>query len=77
MRSRRFVESRISLGQATLPPPLLARQERMFEDRQGLTVQLERTDYDALAELAHERRASIGTVVREAIRTYLARGKKR
>ena len=52
-------------------------RHRMFKDRQGLTVQLERTDYDALAELAHERRASIGTVVREAIRTYLARGKKR
>jgi hypothetical protein len=51
-------------------------RHQLFENRQGLTVQLERTDYDALAELAHERRASIGTVVREAIRTYLARRKK-
>jgi len=51
-------------------------RHRLFDDRQGLTVQLERKDYDELAELAHERRASIGTVVREAIRTYLARRKK-
>jgi hypothetical protein len=51
-------------------------RHRLFDDRQGLTVQLERADYDALAELAHERRASIGTVVRDAIRTYLARRKK-
>jgi hypothetical protein len=50
-------------------------RHRIFEDRQGLTVQLERADYDALAGLAHERGASIGTVVRDAIRTYLARQK--
>ncbi len=53
-----------------------AGRHQILEDRRGLTVQLEGTDYDALAGLAHERRVSIGTVVREAIRTYLARPRK-
>jgi hypothetical protein len=39
----------------------------------GLTVQLERTDYDALGDLAQRRGVSVGTIVRAAIRAYLAR----
>ncbi len=49
----------------------------LFEERQGLTVQLERTDYDALGALADARGVSIGTVVREAVAAYLARRRKR
>ena len=36
------------------------------------TVSLERQVYDALAEVAYDRRISIGGVVREAITNYLA-----
>ena len=36
------------------------------------TVSLERGAYDALAEIAFERRISIGSVVREAVAGYLA-----
>ncbi len=36
------------------------------------TVSLERQIYDALAEIAFERRISIGSVVREAVAGYLA-----
>ena len=43
----------------------------------GLTVQLERADYDALGALADARGVSVGTVVREAVSAYLARRKKR
>ena len=35
------------------------------------TVSLERQIYDALAEIAYDRRISIGGVVREAVANYL------
>jgi hypothetical protein len=49
----------------------------LFDERVGLTVQLERSDYDALRGVAHRRGVSVGTVVRELIRSYLARRRKR
>ena len=48
----------------------------LFEERVGLTVQLERAEYDALGDLAQRRGVSVGTIVREAIRAYLARRRK-
>jgi len=48
----------------------------LFEERMGLTVQLERADYDALGDLAQRHGVSVGTIVRQAIRAYLARRRK-
>jgi len=38
------------------------------------TVSIERGDYNALAEIAYERRVSIGCVMREAVAIFLGRG---
>ena len=48
-----------------------------LEDRRMLTISLEGSDYDALAALAHERGVSLSSVIRDALRAYLARHRKR
>lgn len=50
-------------------PPSKTRQRPLLEAR--TTVSLEQTAYDALADLAYERRVSIGCVVREAVANYI------
>ena len=42
-----------------------------------LTISLEGDDYAALAALAEERDESLSSLIREALRAYLARRKKR
>lgn len=49
----------------------------LFADRVGITVQLERSDLEALSKTAYERGVSIGAVIREAIQGILARRRKR
>lgn len=50
-------------------PPSKTKRRPLLEAR--TTVSLEQADYDALADLAYERRVSIGCVVREAVANYI------
>lgn len=49
--------------------PVKTKRRPLLEVR--TTVGLERQVYDALAEIAYDRRISIGGVVREAVASYL------
>lgn len=50
-------------------PPTKTKRRPLLEAR--TTVSLERQAYDALAEIAYDRRISIGCVVREAVANYI------
>ncbi len=54
-----------------------AGRKPILRDRVGLTVQFDGDQYDQLVELAEENEQSLGSIVREAITTYLKRKKKR
>ena len=49
----------------------------LFKDRQGITVQFERSDYEKLTEAAESRSISIGALIREAVARYLARPRRK
>jgi hypothetical protein len=46
-----------------------------LEDRKMLTISLEGDDYAAIVALAEERGVSLSSVIRDALRAYLARRK--
>ena len=54
-----------------------AGRKPQLRDRTMLTISLEGDDYAALAALAEEREESLSSLIREALRAYLARRKKR
>ncbi len=48
----------------------------LFAESADLTVRFERSEFDALSEIASERAVSVAEVIREAARAYLARRKR-
>jgi hypothetical protein len=53
-----------------------AGRKPILRDRVGLTVHVDGEQYDQLAKMAEEKQQSLGSLVREAITTYLKRRKK-
>ena len=53
-----------------------AGRKRVLKDAKVLTVTLEGPDYEAIAREADKREVSLGTVVREAVRAYMARRRR-
>ena len=52
-----------------------AGRKPILRDARPLTITLDGPDYEAVARLAEKRGASLGAVVREAVKTYVARRK--
>ena len=53
-----------------------AGRKRILKDATTLSVTLEASDYKAVERLAEKRGVSFASVVREAVKTYMAKQKK-
>ncbi len=53
-----------------------AGRKRVLKDAKVLTVTLEGPDYEAIVREADKREVSLGTVVREAVKAYMARRRR-
>ncbi len=52
-------------------------RRRIVKDPVRFTVDYERRDFEAAEDLADERGVSVATVIREALRAYLSKARRR